>query len=154
MKVRGSSAALLLLSSAAALAQPAVQPTAPDEIEDTVQHPADEARAETQRIAPDDPVVFNGGITIEERASAPEEGTKLEFFAQGGPYVSDVHVRVADSAGNELVNTVTDGPWLILDLPDGEYNVFASLDDGSAQSGKIQVDSRAEAYGYMFPTVQ
>jgi hypothetical protein len=154
---RGSSAALLLLMpvmmSATATAQPAALPTAPDEIEETVQDPADEARAEAQRIAPEDPVVFNGGISLEERASAPDEGTKLEFFLKGGPYVSDVHVVVEDSSGNELVNTVTDGPWLILDLPDGEYQVHASLGDDNAQGGKIQVDSRSEAFGYMFPTL-
>ena len=151
---RASTAALLLTMSAAAIAQPAAQATDPAEVEETVQDPADEARAATQRVAPEDPVVFNGGISLEERASAPEEGTKLEFFVSGGEYLSDVQVVVADEAGNELVNTVTDGPWLILDLPDGQYDVQASLGGGNVQSGTITVDSRSEQFGYMFPTEQ
>ena len=135
-----------------------LQATTPEEAEHATQTAAqtpeeaavEEQRAATQRVAPKDPVVFNGGISLEERASAPEEGTKLEFFLTGGPYLSDVHVVVEDDSGNELVNTVTDGPWLILDLPDGEYNVQASLGADQVQSGKITVDSRSEKFGYMF----
>lgn len=114
------------------------------------QHPLDEARAESQRVAPLDPVVFNGGIGLHERASAPTEGTKLEFFLESGAYVSDVHVVVADAEGQQLVNTVTEGPWLILDLPDGEYSVRASF-EGHTESSWIGVSSRAETIGYMFP---
>lgn len=127
MSKRESYAAVLMLVSATAVAQDAVQATTPE-----------------------GPVVFNGGISLEERASAPEEGTKLEFFLAGGPYLSDVHVVVADEQGNELVNTITRGPWLILDLPDGQYSVHASLNDQQVQSGMITVDSRSEVFGYMF----
>jgi hypothetical protein len=155
MSKREGIAAVLMMLSAAAVAQDAVQATTPEEAEKTaVQTPAEtaveEKRAATQRVAPEDPVVFNGGISLEERASAPEEGTKLEFFLAGGPYLSDVHVVVADAQGNELVDTVTDGPWLILDLPDGQYNVQASLNEEQVQSGMITVDSRSEKFGYMF----
>jgi hypothetical protein len=155
-------AAVLLLLSAGVSAQDAapanLRATTPEEAEAATQTAAqtpqeraiEDTRAASQRVAPEDPVVFNGGISLEERASAPEEGTKLEFFLSGGPYVSDVHVVVADDAGNELVNTVTDGPWLILDLPDGEYNVQASLGQDQVQGGKIMVDSRSEKFGYMF----
>jgi hypothetical protein len=138
MSKRESIAAVLLILGTAALAQ------------DAVQTAVEEARAVTQRVAPEDPVVFNGGISSEERASAPQEGTKLEFFLTSGPYLADVHVVVADAAGNELVNTVTDGPWLILDLPNGQYNVQASLNEAQVQGGMITVDERAENFGFMF----
>ncbi len=159
MSKGASVAAALMLLSTAAAAQDAVQATTPEEAEEAArtaaQTPAESAveeqRAQEQRVAPEDPVVFNGGISLEERAAAPEEGTKLEFFVADGAYLSDVHVVVADDSGQELVNTVTDGPWLILDLPDGEYNVQASLGDDLVQSGQITVDSRAEKFGYMFP---
>jgi hypothetical protein len=158
MSKRGSMLAVMMMLSTAAAAQDAVQATTPEEAEEAtqtaVQTPqesaVEDARAATQRVAPEDPVVFNGGISLEERASAPEEGTKLEFFLTGGPYLSDVHVVVADDAGHELVNTVTDGPWLILDLPDGQYNVQASLNEDQVQSGMITVDGRSESFGYMF----
>lgn len=145
-----------LSSTAFAQAQVAPQATAPEEAQraaqTAAQNPIDEQRAERQRVAPEDPVVFNGGISLEERASAPQEGTKLEFFVASGAYLSDVNVRIEDQAGNELVNTVTDGPWLILDLPEGEYNVYASFEDAGEQSGQITVDSRSQQYGYMFPS--
>jgi len=154
--IKRGSIALVMALSTAALAQ-APQATTPDEAQSAAQtaaqNPIDEARAQQQRVAPDDPVVFNGGISLEERASAPDEGTKLEFFvADDGAYLSDVQVIVEDAEGDEIVNTVTDGPWLILDLPEGEYNVQASLGSGKVQSGKITVDSRSESFGYMFPS--
>lgn len=146
-----------LSSTAFAQAQVvAPQATAPEEAQraaqTAAQDPVDEQRAESQRVAPEDPVVFNGGISLEERASAPQEGTKLEFFVASGAYLSDVNVRIEDQAGNEVVNTVTDGPWLILDLPEGEYNVYASFEDTGEQSGQITVDSRSQQFGYMFPS--
>ena len=106
--------------------------------------------ASAAAVAQEAPIVFNGGISLEERASAPEEGTKLEFFLAGGPYLADVHVVVEDAAGHAVVDTVTDGPWLILDLPDGQYNVQASLSEDQVQSGMITVDERSERFGYMF----
>jgi hypothetical protein len=57
---------------------------------------------------------------------------------------------VEDDSGNQLVNTVTDGPWLILDLPEGQYDVQASIGEDQVQSGMITVDSRSEKFGYMF----
>ncbi|HEY0963733.1 MAG TPA: carboxypeptidase-like regulatory domain-containing protein [Pseudomonadales bacterium] len=152
----GTFTALSTLHSATAFAQAQVAPraTAPEEAQraaqTAAQNPVDEQRAEEQRVAPEDPIVFNGGIGLQERASAPQEGTKLEFFVASGAYLSDVNVRVEDDSGNEIVNTVTDGPWLILDLPDGQYNVHASF-GGGAQSGQITVDGRAQQYGYLLP---
>lgn len=147
---------MLSISTQGFAQQVAPRATAPEEAQaaaqTAVQNPIDEERAQQQQLAPEDPVVFNGGISLEERASAPREGTKLEFFVASGAYLSDVNVRVEDQHGNAIVDTVTEGPWLILDLPDGQYNVQASLGDDSVQSGQIMVDSRAEHYGYMFPS--
>ena len=75
-------------------------------------------------------IISNGGITIAERESAPAEGSKLSFFVRAGNYLSNVTVVVRNQAGEELVNTVTDGPWLILDLPNGSYQVIATLSNG------------------------
>jgi hypothetical protein len=96
--------------------------------------------------------VFNGGIGTDEREMAPEEGTRLVFFASSGSYLSGVQVQVEDMNGRELVNIQTRGPWLILDLPTGQYQLQASLGDNT-QGGVFSVggDSPAE-YGYMFAT--
>lgn len=97
-------------------------------------------------------VLFNGGVGSDERETAPDEGTKLVFFASTGSYLSDIQVAIMDMNGRELVNTRTRGPWLILDLPNGQYQVRASLDEATAQGGIINVGGGSpQEYAYMFP---
>lgn len=98
-----------------------------------------------------DPVIWNGGITLEERATAPTEGTKLVFFVKGGNFLSDVRVEIRDASRKVVVDTVTKGPWLILDLPQGRYSVRATTKGGEAQGGYIDVTGGRQEFGYMFP---
>ncbi len=99
-------------------------------------------------------ILFNGGITSEERESAPKEGSKLSFFVRAGNYLSNVSVVVRDQAGQVLVDTVTNGPWLILDLPNGTYQVTATISSGEAQGVAITVDGSPQEVGFMFRSVQ
>lgn len=95
-------------------------------------------------------VAWNGGITSEERQSAPTTGTKLVFFVEAGNFLSDVNVLVKDMDGKVLVDMVSKGPWLILDLPAGQYRVRAEV-DGDAQGGMITVEEGiSREFGYMF----
>ena len=97
-------------------------------------------------------VVWTGGITAEEREAAPKRGTTLEFFVTGGSFLSGVHVIIKErSSGREVVNTTTTGPWLILDLPAGEYSVRAERENGQAQGGYITVAGELGKFGFMFP---
>lgn len=100
-----------------------------------------------------DYILFNGGVSQEERAAAPTTGVRLTFFISAGNYLSGVAVSVKNSAGDELVNTVTEGPWLILDLPAGEYAVRASLDSGEIQSQRINVTGQRQEIGFRFTSV-
>ena len=100
-------------------------------------------------VAQDDPVVWTGGIGIAERESAPKEGTKLVFFAEGGDFLSKVHVVIKDASGKEVVDAVSDGPWMILNLAPGSYSVHASVGD-NAQGGRIEVSGGSQEFGYMF----
>jgi len=72
-------------------------------------------------LAAQSPIIWTGGITLEEREAAPAGGTRLEFFVTGGHYLSSIQVVVTDDSGREIVNTTTTGPWLILDLAPGTY---------------------------------
>ena len=96
-------------------------------------------------------ILFNGGITIEEREAVPTTGTRLVFFVAGGSFLADIQVSVSDSAGRETLNVLAEGPWLILTLPNGRYRVVATRGNGSTQGGYIEVDGSAKEYGYMFP---
>ena len=101
-------------------------------------------------LAAQDVVIWNGGISQEDRESAPTDGTRLVFFVEGGSFLSDVQVVVKDGSGGTIVDTVTKGPWLILKLQPGRYSVLAKRDDGAAQGGYITVDGSNREYAYMF----
>lgn len=102
-------------------------------------------------MAAQSPVIWTGGITLEEREAAPAGGTRLEFFVTGGNYLSAIQVVVTDSGGREIVNTTTAGPWLILDLAPGTYRVQATRRNGDVQGGNIEVGGDGGNFAFMFP---
>lgn len=87
-----------------------------------------------------DYIVWSGGVSEQEREDAPTGTTKLVFFKESGPYLASVDVEVRSESGNELVSTTTRGPWLVLDLPDGQYTVEARRENGDTESASFQVD--------------
>lgn len=102
-------------------------------------------------LAAQDYILWNGGVGADEREMAPDEGTKLVFFAESGSFLANVQVSVSDASGREQVNTTSNGPWLILDLPPGQYQVRASLSDDNAQGGTITVTgSETQEFSYRF----
>lgn len=105
----------------------------------------------TNHAMAQDLIIWNGGIGEDERALAPETGIRLSFFVQPGNYLSKVAVQVRDGNENEIVNVVTDGPWLILDLDPGRYQVIATSDYGAVQSLVIDVSGTTEEFGFAFP---
>ncbi len=96
------------------------------------------------------PVIFNGGVTVEERESAPDRGTRLVFFVTAGNFLSNIDVIVSSDSGSELVNTTTEGPWLILDLDPGRYQVTAERSNGEVQSLVIEVGESSQEFGFSF----
>lgn len=88
-------------------------------------------------------VTWNGGVGIDNRAVAPTTGTKLIFLTDQGQFLADVHVTVKDSEDNTIVDTVSEGPWLIMNLPHGSYEVNAEF-EGRSQSGTLTVDADTE----------
>ena len=48
---------------------------------------------------------------------------KLVFATQGGSYLADVNVRIDDTRGNKLLDTVSDGPWLLVRMAPGRYRM-------------------------------
>ena len=60
-------------------------------------------------------------------ALAGDFNLKLVFALNSGSYVSDVGVVIANAAGKTLLDTRSDGPWLLARLPAGQYQVIATL---------------------------
>jgi hypothetical protein len=52
---------------------------------------------------------------------------KLIFSNKKGEYLSDVIVKILDWNGKTILTTVSNGPWLFIDLPTGVYDLEASL---------------------------
>ena len=66
----------------------------------------------------------------------------LEFAKQAQPraeFLSDVQVVIQDMKGNEVLNTTTQGPFLLANLPQGEYRVTARY-EGNTRQSTVKVD--------------
>jgi hypothetical protein len=65
---------------------------------------------------------------------------KLVFALKSGNYVTGVKVTIADAAGKQLLDTTSEGPWLLAKLPAGGYQISATF-EGNAVNRKITVDA-------------
>ena len=86
-----------------------------------------------------------GGVGENSRAEAEAfpHSLKLVFAQPDGHFLADVATRITDASGNELVNTTCSGPWLLTDLPDGQYQVEATF-NGETKTVSVSVDGPAE----------
>lgn len=69
---------------------------------------------------------------------ASDFNLKLVFALTSGSYVSDVKVAIADAAGRTLLDTTSDGPWLLARLPAGNYQIVATF-SGNAVRRQVAV---------------
>jgi hypothetical protein len=100
--------------------------------------------------------VVSGGVGIGARDSlqqrAEDYGLKL-VFAQtpSGDYLAAVPVTISDRRGNTAVDTVSDGPWMYVDLPNGTYSVKAKF-NGRTETRQVSVTSGSQRTLYLrFP---
>lgn len=75
----------------------------------------------------------SGGVGGDEQnamqAIRGDYNLHLLFSEKGtGEYVSDVKVRITDSSGNILLESVSDGPMLFAKLKPGRYNITVDRD--------------------------
>jgi hypothetical protein len=79
----------------------------------------------------------SGGVgtdSIDRLSSlAGDFNLKLVFAMKSGDYVSDVKVAIADAAGKTLLDTTSDGPWLLTRLPAGRYQIVATFAGNSVK---------------------
>jgi hypothetical protein len=74
---------------------------------------------------------MSGGVGGEERAvmdsRAKEYNLKLVFALTTREYLSDVKVVIQDSAGKTHLSATTDGPWMLVKLPETDCVIQASI---------------------------
>ena len=88
---------------------------------------------------------MTGGVGIGEREKmenwAENYNLKLSFAEEAGVYLADVSVVVEDQRGKQLINMTSNGPWLYLQLPPGDYTVRATVNSETKQSKNVHLEN-------------
>lgn len=86
--------------------------------------------------------VLSGGVGSGAREELAQQARgyelKLVFTSEKGAYLADVPVQVTDGKGNVVVDAVSQGPWMFVDLSPGTYTVKATY-DGKTESRRVSV---------------
>lgn len=100
--------------------------------------------------------VMSGGVGIGARDTLRQRTEDYELklvFARtpSGDYLADVPVTISDRRGNTVIEAVSDGPWMYVDLPNGTYSVKARF-NGRTETRQISVTSGSQRTVYLrFP---
>jgi hypothetical protein len=95
----------------------------------------------------------SGGASADDRATmqsmAGNYNVHLMFAEQtSGDYLAGVGVRLDDSRGNTVLDTVSDGPLFYAHVPAGHYRVTVAI-DGKSQTRPLDVGAggiRAQSF--------
>jgi hypothetical protein len=92
--------------------------------------PAASAKADEIVMASSGVTYVTGGAGTEAvdrlRAMEKDFNLKLVFALNNGEYLADVDVSVVDAANRVVLDTSSEGPWLLAKLPAGNYQVNAN----------------------------
>ena len=94
-----------------------------------------------QRLPMDAPFRVNNvdavctGESLDTRADPRwnDYALKIEFAGPGGQYVGGETATIAQN-GKDILNVTCAGPWILLQLPPGRYDVTATLGNQEARS--------------------
>jgi hypothetical protein len=75
---------------------------------------------------------------------------KLVFALNTGNYVSDVQVKVMNSAGQTMIEDTSNGPWLLARLPAGSYTANATY-NGHTVTQKFSVGKGLRTAQFRWP---
>ena len=87
----------------------------------------------------------SGGIGEDEldeiRARERSFNLKLLFAERSGAYLGDVNVVVTKAGGDAVFDVKSVGPFLLINLPAGSYEIRASI-DGQVQQRRLSVSAK------------
>jgi hypothetical protein len=101
---------------------------------------------------------ISGGVSSDEadamKAAAADYPLTLELAVAGpqrDPYIADARVEIRDMQGNAVLNTTTEGPFLLVRLPSGMYTLDVEW-NGAQKKRTVQVaaDKRQHIF-FEFP---
>lgn len=86
----------------------------------------------------------SGGVGTESidrlNSLAGEFNLKLVFAMKSGEYVSGVRVVIASAKEAPLLDSTSEGPWFMVKLPSGNYQIVATL-AGKTMNRQIAINS-------------
>ncbi|MGU7781615.1 carboxypeptidase regulatory-like domain-containing protein [Burkholderia sp. PU8-34] len=92
-----------------------------------------------------DVTFVSGGIGQDESTAFQRNESAwplaLRFTGAGGEFVADVHVRITDAKGTEVLKTDAHGPYMLVKLPPGRYTVNASY-QGKDEAHDVTVGAK------------
>jgi hypothetical protein len=92
-----------------------------------------------------------GGIGSDEaqafRSAAAQYNLRLTLAAVSGEFFAGVRVTLRDAQGNTVVEAVSDGPYLFLNVPPGRYQVTAdNLGQVQRRNALVRTKGATELY--------
>ncbi len=99
---------------------------------------------------------LSGGVGKEEiekiRAKETEYNTTISLSDTKGYFLSGVTVTVTDKDGQAVFTSTTNGPYLLAQLPAGDYKVTATNGAGSKEKVlKVPAEGRAKELRLVLP---
>lgn len=98
----------------------------------------------------------SGGVGDESMARldsiAGDFNLKLIFAMKSGEYVSNVRVSIIDAAGRTVLDTTTEGPWLLAKLSAGTYQVIANFAGKTDKHPIVVGDTKLKTVDFRWAT--
>ncbi|MEJ2767127.1 carboxypeptidase-like regulatory domain-containing protein [Mycetohabitans sp. B46] len=89
---------------------------------------------------------ISGGVGLDEsqalRREAPHWPLALRFTGSRNEYLADVQVTITRASGQSVLDTISQGPYMLIKLAPGRYTVRAQYKD-AAQTKSIELRRHA-----------
>jgi hypothetical protein len=90
-----------------------------------------------------------GGVGEDERQAMrtayKHYKLRVEVAEQGGAYTAGMRLALRDMQGKLLLDVLVDGPWLLVDLPSGSYQLLVTK-EGRQFVQKISLGNEAQQH--------
>ncbi|HKY90593.1 MAG TPA: carboxypeptidase-like regulatory domain-containing protein [Nevskiaceae bacterium] len=101
---------------------------------------------------------LSGGIGADESAAIKAAQStfplSITFSSRSGGrdvFLADVPVRIRNASGETILDVTTEGPYLLVDLPAGNYRVSATWQGIEKSSGATIVSGRNQKLAFLWP---
>jgi len=70
------------------------------------------------------------GVGLDEREAADSvpQTLRIEYAQPDGHYLGGIDTTISGSGGNEVLSVRCPGPWVLVNLPDGSYQVTSTFE--------------------------